>query len=79
MINYNEIEELLIETLEKETPESLKQWLDAKKIEERLADLGDGEYQTLDTEYASFCHEPDMTSADTPIINTGDYNYYLAA
>jgi len=38
MINYTEIEKLLDETLEKETPESLKTWLDAKKKEEYEAE-----------------------------------------
>ena len=79
MINYDEIEKLLVETLEKETPESLKSWLNAKKKEERLAELGEGEYHSLDIEHTSFCHEPNQTNADTPIINAGEYNYYLAA
>ncbi|MCL4548641.1 MAG: hypothetical protein M1495_08740 [Bacteroidetes bacterium] len=79
MINYDEIEKLLIETLEKETPESLRHWLDKKKKEERLANLGEGEYQYLDVESASFCHEPNSTNAETPTINAGEYYYFVAA
>ena len=79
MINYNEIEKLLIETLEKETPESLREWLNAKKAEEFLVDFGEGVYQALENESSAFCHSPNTSQFETPIINAGEYNYSLAA
>jgi len=79
MINYNEIEKLLVDTLEKETPESLKKWLDTKNEEEMLANLGEGEYRMLEVERDSFCHEQNKTNATKPLIDTTGYNYSLAA
>lgn len=79
MINYNEIEKLLISTLENETPSSLREWLNTKKNEEMIADLGEGEYQPLEIESSEFCHSPNNTKVAKPVMNAGEYNYSIAA
>jgi len=79
MINYKEIEKLLLETLDKETPESLRGWLNSKKAEEMLADLGEGDYQTLESERSAFQHSPNKTNTELPVIYAGETNYCLAA
>ncbi|MDR3611106.1 MAG: hypothetical protein P4L27_11130 [Ignavibacteriaceae bacterium] len=79
MINYSEIEKLLIETLEKESPESLREWLNSKKREEAFADLGEGDYQTLETEFGEFCYNANTTQGEILTFSIGEYNYTLAA
>lgn len=79
MINYNEIEKLLIETLEKETPESLREWLNNKKREEALADLGEGAYQSLEVESGEFCHKTNVPQNEVIILAEGEFNYAFAA
>lgn len=44
-INLKELEQKLNECLHKETPESLREWLNKKREEERLADAGSNQVE----------------------------------
>lgn len=78
MIDYKKIKKSLYETLERETSESLNEWLDAKEKEEMLADLGEGEYMNLDVESGLFEHAPNISKSVSPIL-AGEYDYATAA